>query len=78
MFNSNLCDRIIDIGLPACKRPQTVPACLYDSTKKLFFTLVSSPTKIAGPADCFLDLGRLGLVLEPLVQAGVQGRSAAA
>ena len=30
VFNSNLCDRIVDTGLPA-KDQQTVPAC-YDST----------------------------------------------
>ena len=72
MFNSNLCDRIIDIGLPA-NGPQTVPACY-----KLFLRLVrftqdqSSPTKIARPGDGFLNLGHLGLILEPLIQ----GRSA--
>ena len=31
VFNSNLCDRIIDIGLPA-----TVPAC-YDSRKSILY-----------------------------------------
>ena len=73
MFSWNLCDRIIDKGLPAnqANRPQTVPAC-YDSTKKcsLHWSGQSSPTKIARPVDGFLNLGRLGLVLEPLIQGG--------
>ena len=76
MFNSKFCDRIIDIGLPA-KRPQTVPAC-YDSMKNCSLHWSALPwirgslIKIARPADGFLDLGHLGLVLEPLIQ----GRSA--
>ena len=38
VFNSNLCDRIIDIGLPAKDRKQYL---LVMTPEKLFFTLVS-------------------------------------
>ena len=50
VFNSNLFDRIIDIGLPA-NGPQTVPACY-----KLFFRLVSF-TLIRVPQQRSLVLG---------------------
>ena len=63
VFNSNLCDKVIDTGLPAKDGKQTPTCC--DSTKNCSLHW-SEGTR---PADGFLDLGRLGLVLE-------QGRSA--